>query len=558
LLAIKEISLPTNSTTGLSECISCFYFGISQLDVLYFPHFLAALFGIWFLTSSKFRSQKLLIWIFSGLLATLVLSYNNFVGWGNHPYRFAIHLLMPLMIAAAVGIYYGYVQGGKWKIISVFLAIWFTLTIVLNVNDVFQNRRPYDNPVSETQEQYNFFKQVESNTASGNYILTAPEGEGYNYPSGTVQTAKLLNYSKARSFIPDFRYLISKGRYLNRIALFCFLFPSYSYCDARTAFGTIPMENGEYLKIKDNQIKNSILQVYGIKHFASLGEPFTTLINHQADSFKWKILTSTPSGTLAQSSPITLTGVATFEKGQYHAEGFTVNFEVAKAGSHVLVAAGNNFNKNVGEVQIDGKPQKVSYQDNSVILLKTPLTAGKHELFLSSTHPNNPYDYIYFVNFIHENDFDNYLTMVTIEEKYNFINHLTEASIKTLYDDTVLRNKNKLFTHPFWNTPAELVYSNLLIPSGTELHFTIDLANTLNGAKYMVLVNDTPVFEKTYTTVSTEAVVIPLEKYSNQRVTISFLVDPLGNNDSDWAYWTAPKLITITDHQQELKRLVGN
>ena len=562
LLAIRTLGLPT-STTGLPECIACYYFDISQLSILYFPHFLAALMGIRFLAVSKFRNRKLLIFTFSALLATFVLSYNNFVGWGNHPYRFAINLLMPLMILATVGIYYGYIQGGKWKVVSVFFAIWFITTIAFNVNDVFQNRRPYDNPVSGTQEQYDFFKQVENNTVTGDYILTAPEG--------TVQTAMLLNYSKARSFIPDFRYLMSKEKYLNRMELFCFLFPEYPHHGISTGLkacknkkGTIYLENyvNLQLKLRENELKNNILQMYGIKHIASLDHSLSNYIKQQADSFKWRIITSTPAGTLAQLSPVTLTGVATFSQSQYYLAGFTAKFGVTKAGNYVLIVAGNNLNENIGNVWIDSKPVPISYRDNSVVLLTVPLTTGKHELFLNSVYPNNKYylksDYIYFINFIHKNDFDKYLTLVPIEEKYDFISHITEASIKTLYNDAILRDQNKLFTHPFSDSPAELSYPDLLIPPETELHFTVDLINTGDGVRYQVLINNTSVFEKTYTMVSTEKVIISLKRYYNQKVTVSFLVYPLNKNNGDWAYWTTPQLITTTEHKQELQRLLGD
>lgn len=423
LMAIKDLTITDNNAAPV--CTACTYFPIHQLIILYFPHFLAALVGVWFLVAGKFKNQELLIWVFSLILATLILSYNNFVGWGNHPYRFAILLLMPLMIAAAVGIYYGYSRGGRWKIISVFLALWFTITIVLNINDVFQDRRIYDNPASGTQEQYDFLKQVEKNTVGGDVLLTAPE---FGYASGVVQTAMLLNYSKSRGFIPDYRYLLQRERYSNRLKLFCFFFPSYPHYDLHTGLkacehedGTIHLENGNTVEIKDNQIKNSILPVYGIKHLASLGEPFTTFIKQQADSFKWKIL-SNSAGTLAQPALVTLAGVATFEKGQYHAEGFTAKFNITKAGENVLIVAGNHLRENVNEIVIDGQKQQTLYQDNAVILAKNNLSVGEHELVINSNYSSgNDYrsksDYIYFLNMIHESDVEKYLSLKDLLRK---------------------------------------------------------------------------------------------------------------------------------------------
>jgi len=70
----------------------------------------------------------------------------------------------------------------------------------------------------------------------------------------------------------------------------------------------------------------------------------------------------------------------------------------------------------------------------------------------------------------------------------------------------------------------------------------------MNGVKYAVLVNGETVFNKVYQVPTQENnIIISLEKYHNQMVNVDFVVDPLGNNDSDWAYWMAPRICKISD-----------
>jgi len=68
----------------------------------------------------------------------------------------------------------------------------------------------------------------------------------------------------------------------------------------------------------------------------------------------------------------------------------------------------------------------------------------------------------------------------------------------------------------------------------------------MNGVKYAVLVNGETVFNKVYQVPTQENnIIISLEKYHNQMVNVDFIVDPLENNDSDWAYWTAPRICEV-------------
>jgi hypothetical protein len=50
------------------------------------------------------RDRPVVVWVSALLASTAFLAVNHLWHWGNHPYRFAIHLLFPLAILAALGL----------------------------------------------------------------------------------------------------------------------------------------------------------------------------------------------------------------------------------------------------------------------------------------------------------------------------------------------------------------------------------------------------------------------------------------------------------------------
>jgi len=133
------------------------------------------------------------------------------------------------------------------------------------------------------------------------------------------------------------------------------------------------------------------------------------------------------------------------------------------------------------------------------------------------------------------------------ETFYDFFGNADKAIKINILDPNVTRIQDELYTHPT-NLPANLTYSNIFIPEDASLVFGVSVKNTQNGVKCIVLINGQPVFDKVYQTASEEKTVsIPLQKYYNQSVTVSFIVDPLGNNAFDWIYWVAPKIFRMSE-----------
>lgn len=130
---------------------------------------------------------------------------------------------------------------------------------------------------------------------------------------------------------------------------------------------------------------------------------------------------------------------------------------------------------------------------------------------------------------------------------FDFIGHLNEAKASNILNGTSLSAGKELFTHPT-AVPATLSYFNVPIKEEAKLVFGVDLRNTVNGVKYAVLVNGETVFNKVYQGPTQENnIIISLEKYHNQMVNVDFVVDPLGDNNSDWAYWMAPRICKVSD-----------
>ena len=73
--------------------------GLSGFALFFAAYLLAAAAGCFWS-----RDRPVLVWVGALLAATAFLAVNHLWHWGNHPYRFAIHLLFPLAILAALGL----------------------------------------------------------------------------------------------------------------------------------------------------------------------------------------------------------------------------------------------------------------------------------------------------------------------------------------------------------------------------------------------------------------------------------------------------------------------
>jgi hypothetical protein len=442
LLGLKELFIGGGETFAP-------YSQVLPLDVTiiyYFPHLIGAGLGIFLLQRTK-TDTSLFIWVISMVIGTFILGMNHLWGWNNHPYRFIVNLQIPLMVAAGYGIYHSFQQRNVvWIILGSLVAGWLTLIILLNVNDIFQGRRIYHNLKVASPQEYTFLQAVHKETKQSDRLLILPE---YNYPYGAETTGILLNYSLARGFMPDNRFLVNKEYYKNRMNVPKFLFPEFPANDWQPGWkerlyyfqgadGNVHLADSTlFVTVVNPRLKNGILAVYGMKHFAAMNlhimQNLYPYLLKKAQDFQWNIVASIKDSALfAAIPPVNLPGAANFERGDYTADGFSVSCNVTKEGPQVLVLAGRDMLKRkVQRILWDGKPVNDAYIDNSVVYCKTPLGIGTHTLTLQTEHNETHRitdDFVSFIALVHEQDAPAYLTFAKAPETLRSTAQATQPS----------------------------------------------------------------------------------------------------------------------------------
>ena len=133
------------------------------------------------------------------------------------------------------------------------------------------------------------------------------------YPRGLVQAAMVLNYSRIPTFVPDYRHVLWRERYHNRLGLFCFLFPGYpndDYPFGRRACDETLDPEPELLTIRDPRLRTAILPVYRIGFAAALGKPFSAHLERAGPRYGWPVVTRAGNGLFLRTDPPNLPGLA--------------------------------------------------------------------------------------------------------------------------------------------------------------------------------------------------------------------------------------------------------
>ena len=191
--------------------------GLSGFVLFFAAYLLAAAAGCFWS-----RDRPVLVWVVALLGATAFLAVNHLWHWGNHPYRFAIHLLFPLAILAALGL------RDAPRPLAAILGAWLCAVCVFDAGSFALGRRLAVRFRAADPERAAFLatvREVTSREEGTGVLLLAPVE--LVYPRGLVQGTTLMNYSRIRTFVPDYRHVLWRERYYNRVGLFCFLFPGY-------------------------------------------------------------------------------------------------------------------------------------------------------------------------------------------------------------------------------------------------------------------------------------------------------------------------------------------
>ena len=335
----------------------------------------------------------------SVLLATLLLALNHLWGWGNHPYRFAIHLLFPLGALAAMGLR----RAPLWAAVP--LGLWILGGMAGNVRGFLAGERLYAGSVPVLPTTARFLLEVRERTAGappGTRLLNAPE---HVYPMGLTQGALLFNYSRVPGFVPDYRYLLSRERYYNRLGLFCFLFPGYPafdhHLDRRACAEALDPPPG-LVAIREPRLRTAILPAYGIAFAGASGHPYGTVLNERQAAYGWPTLAEGDERRrLVGTPPPDLPGLARF--GRSSDDGRVLPFRVEAAGPHVLVLGGRGLDRRVPRVLVDGREATGPRAGNWAVA-RLELSPGEHRLELPAPglDPDGERDPLYFAAVVDE------------------------------------------------------------------------------------------------------------------------------------------------------------
>jgi hypothetical protein len=380
--------------------------GLAGFSLFFAAYLAAAAFG-W----RAVRDEPVQTWIASLLAATAFLAVNHLWHWGNHPYRFAIHMLFPLSILAALGLRHAP------RPLAALLGLWLGAVCLYDVAVFATGRSASVRFRVAEPERASFLESVRRVTAleaaGGQRLLTPAE---LTYPRGLVQQTMVMNYSRIQAFVPDYRHVLWPERYRNRMGLFCFLFPGYPNQDYPFGWRACDEElepDPTLVTIRDPRLRTQILPVYLIGFAAAPAKPFSGFLKEAAPRYGWPIVVETDNAAFVRTDVPILPGVAPLAREEGPADALVIRLTPARAGSHVLVLGGRRLDTRLTRLRLDGHALEGGRRLGNWALLDLELAPGPHRLELPSLEtPADPQaDYLYFAAVVNRESAADYLTL---------------------------------------------------------------------------------------------------------------------------------------------------
>jgi hypothetical protein len=378
--------------------------GLSGVGLFFAAYLVAGALGLVFT-----RDRRALLLTLALLGATVFLALNHLWHWGNHPYRFAIHLLFPLAILAALGLRHAprplAAIPGAWLLaVCLFDAGSFALGQARTVR--FRAADPERAAFLAT------VREVTSREEATGVRLLAPVE--LSYPRGLVQATMLLNYSRIPTFVPDHRHVLWRERHFNRMALFCFLFPGYpneDYPFGRRACEEALDPEPELVTIRDPRLRTAILPVYRIGFAAALGKPFSSHLEQASRRYDWPVVTRAGNGLLLRTDPPNLPGLARLTALASDPATFRIGLATDAPGAWVVVLGGRQLATRAPRVLLDARPLENGRRSPNWAVFEADLSAGAHVLELPSHEggPDPEADSLYFAAVVRRDLADRYL-----------------------------------------------------------------------------------------------------------------------------------------------------
>jgi hypothetical protein len=350
-----------------------------------------------------------LLWVFGLLIATALLAVNHVWHWGNHPYRFAIHMLFPLAILAALGL------RDAPRRLALPLGAWLGGVCLFDAGGFLLGRSMVRFRVAD-EERASFLgsvREATSPTAGTGLRLLGPAE--LTYPRGVLQAAMLMNYSRIPAYVPDYRHVLWRERYHNRMGLFCFLFPGYPNTDhpfGRRACEEPLEPEPELVVIRDPRLRAQILPVYRIAFAGGPGKPFSRHLKEAVSLYGWPLVVQADNAAFVRTDVPPLPGVARLTAGESADSTLAIQVEPDVPGPHVLVLGGRMLTARAPRVALDGHTLEKGRRTPNWAVFDAELEAGSHVLELPS-HADGldpEADYLYFAAIVHRDQADRYLS----------------------------------------------------------------------------------------------------------------------------------------------------
>jgi hypothetical protein len=383
--------------------------GVTGFSIFFAAYLVAAAFG-W----RSLSDQPVRTWIASLLAATAFLAVNHVWHWGNHPYRYSIHMLFPLSILAALGLWHAP------RPLAALLSLWLGAVCFYDVAGFVTGHAVSVRFRVAEPARASFLESVRRMTglenARGQRLLAPVELPPY--PRGLVQQTMLMNYSRIQSFVPDYRHVLWPERYRNRMGLFCFLFPGYPNQDYPYGWRACDEElepDPAFVTIRDPRLRTQILPVYRIGYAAAPAKPFSVFLKEAAGRYGWPIVVATDNASFLRTDVPSLPGVAPLAREDGPVDVLAIRVTPMRSGPHILVLGGRRLESRLTRLGLDGRALEGGRRFGNWALFDIELTLGSHRLELPSldTAADPQADYLYFAAVVSRESAPEYLTIAT-------------------------------------------------------------------------------------------------------------------------------------------------
>jgi hypothetical protein len=238
----------------------------------------------------------------------------------------------------------------------------------------------------------------------------------FAYARGLVQATMLMAYSRVPAFVPDYRFVLWRERYRNRMALYCFLFPGYPNLDY--PFGDRACEEDlepdpSLVELLEPRLRTAVLPVYGVAFAGAPAKPFSNHLKEASARYGWPLLAQQPNAALVRTLAAGLPGAARVTAASKREGILSIRLEVDKPGRHVLLLGGRRLSERAPAIVLDGRPLDGCRRSANWASCTVEIGGGVHVLELPSldSGPDPQADYLYFLELLHAEEAPRYVRL---------------------------------------------------------------------------------------------------------------------------------------------------